>query len=223
MEMRKWMKRFAARVRALFGSRVMFLGLQGSRARGEATPESDIDVVVILDRLNAEDLQAYNDMLAELPERERICGFVAGKRAVENWEGSDLLTLCLDSIPVYGSLDFARARLTDADARRSVQLGAGNLYHGAIHSFLGGRSMKAMAELYKSAGFVLRMAHYARTGDFVRRSDVLAERLEGLEGQVMRDAVALKKGVCEGDYDGLSDRLIAVAFSLLQEFGGTAK
>lgn len=221
MDTHEWMKRFEADVRALFGSRMVFLGLQGSRARGEATPESDIDVVVILDRLTTEDLRAYNDMLADLPERERICGFVAGKQEVENWEASDLLMLCLDAIPICGSLDFACARLTDADARRAVQLGAGNLYHGAIHGFLGGRSMQAMAALYKAAAFVLRTAHYARTGDFVRRSDVLAEQLDGLERQVLRDAVALKRGACGESYDALSERLISAASALLEEFGGT--
>ncbi len=35
-----------------FGPRLCYMGLQGSWLRGEATPRSDIDTVVILDRLS---------------------------------------------------------------------------------------------------------------------------------------------------------------------------
>ena len=47
--MKTWMEAFMARMRQAFGDRLAFVGLQGSRARGEATPKSDIDVVVVLD------------------------------------------------------------------------------------------------------------------------------------------------------------------------------
>ena len=46
-----WMEEFTAAVRAAFGERVYCIGLQGSYVRGEAGPDSDIDVVVILDQL----------------------------------------------------------------------------------------------------------------------------------------------------------------------------
>ena len=49
--MKTWMEAFIRRMRQAFGDRLAFVGLQGSRARGEATPKSDIDVVVVLDRL----------------------------------------------------------------------------------------------------------------------------------------------------------------------------
>lgn len=46
-----WMDAFARRMRDIFATRVLFVGWQGSRARGEAEPDSDLDVVVVLDRL----------------------------------------------------------------------------------------------------------------------------------------------------------------------------
>ena len=42
---------------------LLFVGLQGSYARGEATEASDIDVVVVLDELYFADLLKYRDML----------------------------------------------------------------------------------------------------------------------------------------------------------------
>ena len=52
----KWMEDFAEAVKAAFGERVVFIGLQGSRGRGEAGPDSDIDTVVIFDRRDMETL-----------------------------------------------------------------------------------------------------------------------------------------------------------------------
>jgi uncharacterized protein len=42
---------FVAQVRARFGARVVALALFGSRARGEASEDSDVDVLVVVDGL----------------------------------------------------------------------------------------------------------------------------------------------------------------------------
>ena len=77
-----WMDAFLQKLNDTFGNRVWFVGLQGSYGRGEATETSDIDVVVILDELKVEDIQAYQEMLDTLPHRELICGFVSGKNEI---------------------------------------------------------------------------------------------------------------------------------------------
>ena len=73
--MEAWMQQLTYRLRDAFGPRLRFVGLQGSRARGEAGPESDIDAVVILDAVSLADLRAYRALLAGMPEREKVCGF----------------------------------------------------------------------------------------------------------------------------------------------------
>ena len=75
-------------LRNTFGSRIIFIGLQGSYARNEATEKSDIDTVVILDKLTVEDINTYNKMLDTLTHRELICGFISGKDELYNWEPS---------------------------------------------------------------------------------------------------------------------------------------
>ena len=47
--MKEWLNRFAERVLQTFPGRTLFVGIQGSQGRGEATADSDIDVVVVLD------------------------------------------------------------------------------------------------------------------------------------------------------------------------------
>ena len=67
-----WMKNFLQALSETFGSRVWFVGLQGSYGRGEATETSDIDIVVILDELSAVDIQAYHNII--VAELMRISG-----------------------------------------------------------------------------------------------------------------------------------------------------
>jgi len=48
-------KEYAGDVRAHFGGRLDSVVLYGSAARGDWTPESDVDVLVLLDRVSPED------------------------------------------------------------------------------------------------------------------------------------------------------------------------
>ena len=66
-----WLEKYVHEVVSTFGYRIWFIGVQGSYARGEATEESDIDVVLILDTLLPADLRIYRGMLNRLPYRER--------------------------------------------------------------------------------------------------------------------------------------------------------
>ena len=75
-----WLNDFLEALGDNFGERIYFVGLQGSYARNEATKTSDIDIVVILDKLSALDIQKYNLMLDGLSNRELICGFLSGKK-----------------------------------------------------------------------------------------------------------------------------------------------
>ena len=84
-ELNPWLEQFTAAVSRAFPDRVVCIGLQGSRGRGEAGPESDIDMVVILDRLEYGDLARYREAVAQLPHRELLCGFVSGREELLAW------------------------------------------------------------------------------------------------------------------------------------------
>ena len=115
-----FLKEFLQKLDETFPNRIWFVGLQGSYARGEATETSDLDVVVILDELTAEDLERYSAMLDTLPQRELICGFVAGRRELMNWEASDLFQFYHDTLPIRGSLDELLPKLDAAAVNRAV-------------------------------------------------------------------------------------------------------
>ena len=67
VDMKSWVRAFESQMKAEFGSRVCFLGLQGSRARGEAHAGSDIDAVAILDKMSLDELARYRAVLEKLP------------------------------------------------------------------------------------------------------------------------------------------------------------
>lgn len=99
------------------------MGLQGSRARGEAGAESDIDTLLILDELSASDLARLRQAVAALPERDKLCGFVSDKEELRSWERSELFQFYNDTRPIFGSLDFLLPLLDREAALRSAHRG----------------------------------------------------------------------------------------------------
>ena len=111
MELEHWMQRYLQMVHALFGARICCVGLQGSCGRGEAGPESDIDVVLILDQVSMVDLERYRAAAEALPQREKLCGFVSGRRELEHWDRAELISFYYDTTPIEGDLNFCARRM----------------------------------------------------------------------------------------------------------------
>ena len=81
--------------------------------------------MVILDELNASDIQIYQNMLDTLPHRELICGFVSGKDEILNWEPSDLFQFYHDTTAIKGSLDDLLPLIDQVAIDRAIKMGAG--------------------------------------------------------------------------------------------------
>lgn len=201
-----WMEIFLKRLQDNFGERVCFVGLQGSRGRGEATETSDIDTVVILDTLSADDIERYNRMLDTLPHRELICGFLSGKEELLHWEASDLFQFYHDTKPIQGSLD-ALLPLLDADAvNRAIKIGACNIYHGCVHNMLHDKNEEILRGLYKSAAFVVQAICFQQTGRYIGRKIDLLAVVSAQEKAIVETSMALKNGGAV-DFQRMSEQL----------------
>ena len=170
-----WMNDFIQKLDNIFADRVWFVGLQGSYGRGEATESSDIDVVVILDELSAEDIHTYQDMLDTLPHRELICGFLSGKEEILNWEPSDLFQFYHDTTAIKGSLDCLLPLIDNAAIDRAIKMGAGNIYHGCVHNMLHEKSEEILKGLYKAASFVVQAIVFKQTGNYFKHQNQLLQ------------------------------------------------
>ena len=189
-----WMHVFLQKLNEVFGSRTWFVGLQGSYGRGEATEASDIDVVVILDELNALDIQTYNDMLDTLPHRELICGFVSGKDEILNWEPSDLFQFYHDTTPVKGSLDDLLPLIDQVAIDRAIKMGAGNIYHGCVHNMLHEKSEEILKGLYKAASFVVQAIVFKQTGPYLKHQIKMLQVASGEERMIIETFLKYKNG-----------------------------
>ena len=212
-----WTAAFLAALEQTFGGRVVFAGLQGSRARGEAREESDIDAVVVLDRLTAEDLAACRLMVRALPYAELACGFIGGREELLGWEPSELISFCYDVTPLRGSLDFLRPRLTREAALRAVQIGAGGIYHAACHGFVFEQDWDP-AGCRKAAFFVLRAKHFSETGDFILRQKDLLPLLSGEDRAVLLRRADEKPCADQADHLEEARRLLDWSGKLLRAF-----
>lgn len=213
-----WMRRFVDALDETFGPRVWFVGLQGSYGRGEATETSDIDTVVILDRLSPADLRRYRAMLDALPHRELTCGFLAGRGELLCWDAADLFQFYHDTRPIRGSLDALLPLLDDGAVQRAIHTGACGIYHGCVHNMLYGRSEAQLRGLYKSASFVVQAVCYARTGRYFARQAELLDATAPEEQRILRTFWQLKQGG-DADFDPMSEALFAWARQLVLQNG----
>ena len=189
-----WMQDFLQTLNATFANRVLFVGLQGSYGRGEATETSDIDVVAILDELSASDIQKYNTMLDTLPHREQICGFLSGKDELLNWEPSDLFQFYNDTTPIQGSLDELLAVIDETAVDRAIKIGACNIYHGCVHNILHEKSDEILYGLYKSASFVVQAIAFKQTGKYIKTQKDLLGVVSADERKIIEIFLKLKNG-----------------------------
>ena len=203
-----WMQNFLQTLNGTFANRVWFVGLQGSYGRGEATETSDIDIVVILDKLSAMDIQTYNAMLDSLSNRELICGFLSGKKEIMNWEPSDLFQFCHDTTVVKGSLDEVMAVIDESAVNRAIKIGACNIYHGCVHNMLHEKSEDILRGLYKSASFVVQAIAFKQTGNYISHQKALLPVISFDERIIVETFLNLKNGGMV-DFNLMSETLFA--------------
>jgi len=181
-----WEKAYKAAVSSAFGERIVCAGLQGSRARNEARPDSDIDAVLVLDRLTANDLSVCRKLFRSLPCGELLCGFVSGKEELSHWDEGELVSFYFDTRPLIGDLSFIRPSITPDAAKRAVHTGACGIYHACCHGLIFGDDTMCPQGLYKAAFFVLRVKYFLQSGAFVTRSADLLPLLEADDREILR-------------------------------------
>lgn len=181
-----YIKNVLEKLEEKFQKRLLFLGLQGSYNRGEATDTSDIDLVVILDKLNFKDIKTYRTIIESLPYKDKACGFISGKAELQNWTKADMFQFFYDTKPLYGKLEDITEPPTKEDVKQAVKTGAENLYHAAVHSFIHSNDFKKdLKNLYKAAFFILQAKYFVEFGTYIKTKKELAEHLNGADREIL--------------------------------------
>lgn len=173
-----YLENLISRCKDSFGERLMYAGLQGSWLRGEATENSDIDVMIVLDGFSVEDMKIYRNILKEIGWFEKSCGFICGKEELTNWNPLEALQLKYTTKDLFGKLENLLPPATRQDEVNYVKISLGNFYHENCHRYIHAGDEKSRNKLRASCKqlyFVIQNLHYLESGDFLlKKSDLKA-------------------------------------------------
>ena len=156
--------------RSAFGERLLYMGLQGSYLRGEAHENSDIDVMVILDRFSVRDMDTYRDILKKIGFYEKSCGFICGKDEMKRWNPLEVCQLRQTTKDLVGVLTDYLPPATREDEINYVNLSLGNLYHELCHRYIHADRNKNTAKFRgtsKSVFYLIQNLHFLESGHFI--------------------------------------------------------
>ena len=188
-------------LRTQFADRLLYVGLQGSYLRGEATERSDLDAVVMIDGLKVEDLAAYRAIVESLPNPEKACGFICGRQEMANWNPLEICNFLYGTKDYYGKIVDYVPVCTKNDVVNFIKLSAGNMYHELCHRYIHADAQKNKRNLvgtYKGVFFILQSVYYLKDGIFYPTKKELLEHLDADDKPVMEMAAELGKAK---DYD----------------------
>ena len=147
----RYLEKLISRCKDAFCERLVYAGLQGSWLRGEATENSDIDVMIVIDGFSVEDMKVYRAILKEIGWYEKSCGFICGKEELTNWNPLESLQLKYTTKDLYGTLSELLPPATRQDEINYVKISLGNFYHEICHRFIHGGEEKAAISFVRVA------------------------------------------------------------------------
>ena len=174
--------------RAAFGERLLYVGLQGSCLRGEACENSDIDVMLILDRFSVQDMDRYREILKKIGFYERSCGFICGRDELLRWNPLEVCQLRHTTKDLLGVLTDFLPSATWEDEVNYVKLSLGNLYHELCHRYIHADRDKNVVKFRgtcKGVFFLMQNLHYLESGRFILTKKDLKEAVSAEDRRVL--------------------------------------
>ena len=207
---------------ASFGDRLLYVGLQGSWLRGEAHENSDIDVMVILDRFSVQDMDTYRGILKKIGFYEKSCGFICGKEEMNRWNPLEVCQLRHTTKDLLGVLTDHLPPATREDEINYVKLCLGLLYHELCHRYIHADRKKNVARFRgtcKGLFYLIQNLHFLESGSFVRSKKALKEAVSE-EDRTILELAELPDGY---DFDQAFSSMFTwcqSAFARIERLGG---
>ncbi len=179
-DLNTYLDNLIAACKDVFDTRLLYVGLQGSYLRGEATEQSDIDIMLILDGLTAEDMDAYRAILQKIGHFELSCGFICGREEMARWNPLEVCQLLHTTKDLYGTLTDYLPEATRRDEIDYVKLSLDNLYHALCHRYIHAdreKNVRALRKAGKELYFLIQNLHFLETGTFVLSKCELKEQV----------------------------------------------
>ena len=199
----------------IYHERLLYVGLQGSYLRGEATEHSDIDIMVVISNISVADLDEYQKAISSLEGYDKSCGFICGMEELQNWNPLEICHLLHTTRDYFGTLANFIPEYTENDVRNFAKMSLGNLYHEICHRYIHASKEKNIAKIpytYRSVFFILQNLYYLDSGKFIGTKRELREALSGKDRHILDTAISLANGI-EFDFD----EVFALLFSWCKE------
>lgn len=193
----KYVSHLIALLRQKYGTRLLYVGLQGSYLRNEATENSDIDIMVVVDGLSVADLDGYREAILSMGDHEKSCGFICGKADLAHWNPLEICHLLHSTKDYYGILGDLVPPYSEENVRDFVKLSVNDLYHEICHRYLHSdreQNLTQLPDTYRSVFFILQNLFYLEKGVFVRTKSELLILLSGQDRRVLETALKLARG-----------------------------
>jgi len=198
IDIEQYLRQLIRLLKLRFASRLVYVGLQGSYLRGEATENSDIDIMAVIDGLTASDLAAYRAVIESMDHADKSCGFICSREDLAHWNPLEICHLLHTTKDCCGVLSELVPAFTREDVRSFVKMSVNNLYHEICHRAIHaapGRSAEALPGTYKGVFFILQNLHYLTHGQFIVTKAELLNVLDGKERAVLMRAMEMNQGI----------------------------
>lgn len=180
-----------------YHDRLLYVGLQGSYLRNEATENSDIDIMVVIDSISVKDLNEYRNVIKTLDDYEKSCGFICGREELQNWNSLEICHLLHTTKDYFGCLSELVPEYTEGDVRKYVKMNLNNLYHEICHRYVHASRERNIANIrvsYRSVFFILQNLYYLESGIFINSKKELSAVLSGKDKLVLDSAISINNG-----------------------------
>lgn len=198
------------RMKQAFGERLLYVGLQGSYLRGEANEQSDIDIMVVLDGMTAQDLDNYRGIIEALPRPEKSCGFICGKDELAHWNPLEICHLLHTTKDYFGVLEKLVPPYSKGDIINFIKYSIGNLEHEICHRYVHTDKQNSAQKLpytYRSVFLILQNLYYLKDGVFYPTKQTLMVHLDGEDRDIMTRMMSLSDKR-EFDFDAVFTQLL---------------
>lgn len=185
----QWIKTMLVELKAAFGGRLLYAALAGSHARGEAGPKSDIDVNIVLDRVDFEDIKTCREMVKKHSRAVKPCGFICGREELMSWPPHELFHFMQGSVVLHGSLRGIVKEPSRSDIEYYIKNAASASLHAVRHTYIYGgeaaEAVESLKTLYKNVFFLLQARVYIAEGRYIGTLKELYSRTSGADREVL--------------------------------------
>ncbi len=181
-----------------FGARLLYVGLQGSYLRGEASDNSDLDIMVVINTLNVTDLDSYRSIIQSLEHYDKSCGFICSKTDLASWNPLEIFHLTNSTKDYFGVLNDLVPTYTDLDIKNFIKLSLNNLYHEICHRYIHADldcNIESLPFTFKGVFFILQNIFYLKNGIFIRTKFELLPLLSDVDYAVLNRSIEINNGL----------------------------